>query len=144
MPLYQFLIPCSCSNMRYEAAVSGFLDRMPPGHVSARHLGFGDLLLEEIRQYGEEQLELTGFTPLSRPSIHLSWRRHSLVGGLTTASRPICPKASIRWERTASSTRYPNFVILGAHCCPRGLKQVLPAHFSLFSGPLSPKFGALQ
>ncbi len=65
--------------MQYEATISGFLDRVPPGDVSARHLGFGDLLLEEIRQYGEEQLERTGFTLLSRLPIHLSWRRHSLV-----------------------------------------------------------------
>ena len=66
LPLYEIPIPYPCPNEAYEEAMSLFLDRMRalPEGESARHLAFGDLFLEDIREYREEKLRGTGFTPI--------------------------------------------------------------------------------
>ena len=66
LPLYEIPIPYPCSNQQYEAAMSAFLERiraLDDDHT-ARHLAFGDLFLEDIRQYREQKLRGTGFEPL--------------------------------------------------------------------------------
>lgn len=66
LPLYEIPIPYPCSNQQYEAAMSDFLERIRklPEECSARHLVFGDLFLEDIRQYREQNLRCSGFQPL--------------------------------------------------------------------------------
>ena len=66
LPLYEISIPYPCSNAEYEDAMRRFLDRMQelPTELSAEHLAFGDLFLEDIREYRESRLEGTGFTPI--------------------------------------------------------------------------------
>ena len=66
LPAYEIPIPYPCSNADYEAAMGEFLAGVKalPGHLSASHLAFGDLFLEDIRAYREEKLSGTGFTPL--------------------------------------------------------------------------------
>ena len=66
LPAYEIPIPYPCSNADYEAAMGEFLAgaKALPGHLTASHLAFGDLFLEDIRAYREEKLDGTGFTPL--------------------------------------------------------------------------------
>ena len=66
LPLYEIPIPYPCPNDAYEEAMRAFLDRVQalPEAVTARHLAFGDLFLEDIRRYREDRLDGTGFTPL--------------------------------------------------------------------------------
>ena len=67
LPLYEIAIPSPCTNAQYEAAhagVSGTGCRHCPGHQTASHLAFGDLFLEDIRRYREDNLSGTGFSPL--------------------------------------------------------------------------------
>jgi len=61
LPLYRVPIPAPCPNEVYQQA-------MRQAIVAAKQQGvtqmiFGDLFLEEIRQYREKQLEGTGITP---------------------------------------------------------------------------------
>lgn len=66
LPLYEIPIPNPCPNETYEAAMRGFLDRLRalPPHRAASALAFGDLFLQDIRDYRESQLAGTGFTPV--------------------------------------------------------------------------------
>lgn len=66
VPLYEIPIPYPCSNAQYEAAMGAFLDQVKalPEDMGAEHLAFGDLFLEDIRQYRENKLRGTGFTPV--------------------------------------------------------------------------------
>lgn len=66
LPLYEIPIPYPCTNSQYEAAMRSFLDRLKelPENLAASHLAFGDLFLEDIRQYREDKLRATGFTPI--------------------------------------------------------------------------------
>ncbi len=66
LPLYEIPIPYPCSNAEYEEAMREFLDRIRalPEDLGAQHLAFGDLFLEDIREYRESKLEGTGFTPI--------------------------------------------------------------------------------
>ena len=66
LPLYEISIPYPCPNEAYEAAMTGFLDRarsLPP-HLTAETMAFGDLFLEDIREYRECSLADTGFSPI--------------------------------------------------------------------------------
>ena len=64
--LYEIPIPYPCSNAVYEAAMRKFLSEVEalPEHLGASHFAFGDLFLEDIRQYRIDQLKGTGFTPI--------------------------------------------------------------------------------
>lgn len=66
VPLYEIPIPYPCSNAIYEAAMQEFLTQVQalPEHLTASHFAFGDLFLEDIREYREEKLSGTGFTPI--------------------------------------------------------------------------------
>ena len=62
LPLHLIPIPQPCSNEQYEAAMRRFLDTaMAKG---ATHMAFGDLFLEDIREYREKNLVDSGFAPL--------------------------------------------------------------------------------
>ena len=66
LPLYEIPIPYPCSNSQYESAMRAFLNQIKelPENLAASHLAFGDLFLEDIRQYRENKLRGTGFTPI--------------------------------------------------------------------------------
>lgn len=66
LPLYEMPIPWPCPNAEYEAAMRGFLARVRtlPEGLGASRLAFGDLFLEDVRRWREENLRETGFAPL--------------------------------------------------------------------------------
>ncbi len=62
VPLWKVPIPSPCSNEEYERVMGVTLARAVSEGFT--HMAFGDLFLEDIRRYREEQLAGTGLTPL--------------------------------------------------------------------------------
>jgi uncharacterized protein (TIGR00290 family) len=62
LPLWQVPIPSPCSNQDYEAAMDKAVKRALDAGITA--MAFGDLFLEDVRRYREQQLAGTGLTPI--------------------------------------------------------------------------------
>jgi uncharacterized protein (TIGR00290 family) len=62
LPLWKVPIPHPCSDHCYAEAMTELLERARCAGVGA--MAFGDLFLEEIRRYREQQLEGRGIAPL--------------------------------------------------------------------------------
>ncbi len=62
LPLWSIDLPWPCSNAIYEDLLSGLWQRAAAEEV--QEVAFGDLFLEDIREYRERQLSDTGLAPL--------------------------------------------------------------------------------
>lgn len=62
LPLWSVELPWPCSNAEYEQRMSTVCQRALNEGISA--IAFGDLFLEEIRAYREQQLQGIGLEPL--------------------------------------------------------------------------------
>ena len=62
LPLWQVPIPSPCPNDVYEARMRDLVGRAV--REGFTHVAFGDLFLEDVRQYREERLRGTGLAPL--------------------------------------------------------------------------------
>ena len=62
LPLWQVPIPYPCPNATYERAMADAVGRAVGEGFT--HVAFGDLFLEDVRQYRESRLEGTGLSPL--------------------------------------------------------------------------------
>jgi len=82
LPLWEVPIPSPCSNLEYEAAMRRLIERARSAGVEK--IAFGDLFLEDIRRYREQQLAGTGISPLfplwQRPTGELA--REMLKAGV--------------------------------------------------------------
>lgn len=83
LPLYAVDIPWPCSNADYERCMQTATERFL--HDGFTHVAFGDLFLEDVRQYREDRLAGTGLTPLfplwkTKPTAELA--REMIDNGL--------------------------------------------------------------
>jgi uncharacterized protein (TIGR00290 family) len=62
LPLHKIQLPYPCSNEEYEYRMQQFIDSMQQDGIE--YMAFGDLYLEDIRQYREQQLVGTGIEPV--------------------------------------------------------------------------------
>jgi uncharacterized protein (TIGR00290 family) len=62
LPLWAVDLPWPCSNAVYEELMQGVCARATASGITA--MAFGDLFLEDIRSYREQQLKPTGLTPV--------------------------------------------------------------------------------
>src|SRR5215469_14677191 len=62
LPLVEVVIPSPCPNEVYERAMAGVMARARAKGVT--HVVFGDLFLEDIRKYREENMAKCGMTPV--------------------------------------------------------------------------------
>ena len=62
LPLVKAPIPSPCSNSEYEWAMAEAMDHARAEGVT--HVVFGDLFLEDVRRYREENLAKCGMTPV--------------------------------------------------------------------------------
>ena len=62
LPLAIIDIPYPCSNNEYETRMMAFIEQVIANKIEC--CAFGDLYLEDVRQYRESNLEGTGITPL--------------------------------------------------------------------------------
>lgn len=92
LPLHVVGIPSPCSNEQYEAAMGAFIQRARADGITA--IAFGDLFLEDIRQYRVQKLVGTGIEPLfpiwGIPTDHLA--RTMIAGGLRARLTCVDPK----------------------------------------------------
>ncbi len=74
LPLHVIEIPNPCPNEVYERKMKGVIDTAQSEGVT--HMAFGDLFLEDVRQYREEMLRDTDIEPLfplwQRPTVKLA------------------------------------------------------------------------
>lgn len=89
LPLMTVALPWPCPNGEYEAATGRALDAAR-AEWGITHVAFGDLYLEDIRLYREQQVGGRGLTPLfplwGRPTGALA--REMIAGGLR--ARVVC------------------------------------------------------
>jgi len=92
LPLWTVPIPYPCSNEEYEAAMGRIVARGCAAGVTA--FAFGDLFLEDIRAYREQQLAGSGIVPLfplwMRPTDALA--RTMLAAGLRAVLTSVDPR----------------------------------------------------
>lgn len=62
LPLHLIRIPWPCSNQEYEVRFQEFAQRCARERI--RHFVFGDLFLEDVRAYREQQLQGSGIRPM--------------------------------------------------------------------------------
>lgn len=62
VPLIELPIPYPCTNEQYEAAMRGLVGQLRADGIE--HMAFGDLFLEDIRQYRVDRLQGSGIEPL--------------------------------------------------------------------------------
>ncbi len=70
LALHQVIIPSKCTNDIYAQRMLKFLQKLAEQNIY--HVAFGDLFLEDIRQYREQQLKDTGIT-----AIFPLWQRNT-------------------------------------------------------------------
>jgi uncharacterized protein (TIGR00290 family) len=64
LPLHVIALEPACSNGDYERAFHAGLTAARAAHPDCRHIAFGDLFLEDVRQYRERLLADSGWTPV--------------------------------------------------------------------------------
>jgi diphthamide synthase (EF-2-diphthine--ammonia ligase) len=84
VPLWTVPLPWPCSNADYEARMQAVIARAREDGIG--HVAFGDLFLEDVRQYRVRQLSGTGIEPLfplwCSPADTPALARRMLDGGL--------------------------------------------------------------
>jgi uncharacterized protein (TIGR00290 family) len=92
LPLVKVEIPSPCPNEVYERAMAEAMERARANGIT--HVVFGDLFLEDIRKYREENLAKCGMTPVFplwlRPTRELA--KEMIAGGLRAYLTCVDPK----------------------------------------------------
>lgn len=92
LPLEIIEIPHPCSNAEYEKIMGQFVERAKNDNIE--YFAFGDLFLEDVRNYREQMLKGSGISPIfpvwGIPTDKLS--REMIGGGLRTVITCIDPK----------------------------------------------------
>ena len=93
LPLWAIPLPWPCSNAEYETRMRDACARARAQDIEA--VAFGDLFLEDVRQYRERQLTGTGLEPLfplwGAPTAALA--REMIAGGLRARIVCLDPRA---------------------------------------------------
>jgi uncharacterized protein (TIGR00290 family) len=93
LPLTVVEIPWPCSNEEYVEAMGRAMTAARANDIAA--VAFGDLYLEDVRRYREQQLKGTGITPLFplwlRPTAALA--REMIASGLRATLTCVDPRA---------------------------------------------------
>jgi uncharacterized protein (TIGR00290 family) len=95
LPLWQIPIPSPCPNDVYERAMAAAVERAVAEGFT--HMAFGDLFLEDIRQYRVDKLAGTGLTPIfplfdPAPGATAALAREMVAAGLRARITCLNPK----------------------------------------------------
>ncbi|MCC6465495.1 MAG: adenine nucleotide alpha hydrolase [Planctomycetes bacterium] len=96
LPLLEIDLPWPCSNADYERLMAGACDALK--HQGITHVAFGDLFLQDIREYRERQLAPTGLKPLFPlwGSDTAALARQMIAGGLRATLTCVDPRQAPR------------------------------------------------
>jgi uncharacterized protein (TIGR00290 family) len=92
LPLWRVPLPWPCNNAEYEGRMRALVERARAAGVT--HMAFGDLFLDDVRAYREQQLAGTGIAPVF-PLWHFDTRRLArdmLAGGLRATLTCVDPR----------------------------------------------------
>jgi len=133
VPLWPMPLPWPCSNADYECAMRAAIEKAKAAGVEA--VAFGDLFLEDIRRYREQQLAGTGLEPLfpvwGLPTAALA--REMVASGLRARLTCVDPKQLDR--RFAGRDFSPELLAeLPANVDPCGERGEF--HTFVFQGPM--------
>ncbi len=94
LPLWSVPLPWPCSNEEYAALMSGVMARASREGVT--HVAFGDLFLEDVRDYRVRQMNGTGIEPVfpiwSSPEDTPAVARRMLAAGVKALITCVDPK----------------------------------------------------
>ncbi|HEV3144043.1 MAG TPA: ATP-binding protein [Gemmataceae bacterium] len=94
LPLWPIELPWPCSNLVYEERLKGAIERAQQQGIAG--IAFGDLFLEEIREYRIKMLAGTGLEPIfpiwGTPADTPPLARQMLAGGLQAILTCVDPK----------------------------------------------------
>jgi uncharacterized protein (TIGR00290 family) len=94
LPLWPVQLPWPCANVEYEQRIAAALGRARDEGIT--HMAFGDLFLEEIRDYRIRQLKGTGIEPLfpiwGSPADTPALARRMVEAGLKAILTCVDPK----------------------------------------------------
>lgn len=94
LPLWPVLLPWPCSNADYEQRMSAVIGRARDEGIT--HVAFGDLFLEDVRNYRIRQMSGTGIEPLfplwGTPADTPDLARRMLEGGLRAVLTCVDPR----------------------------------------------------
>jgi len=92
LPLHIIDLPCPCTNAQYEAAMETFVTEARGRQIEC--MAFGDLFLQDVKEYREAKLSGTGITPLFpiwlTPTDELA--REMIAGGVRAVVTCIDPR----------------------------------------------------
>ena len=63
LPLFKVPLPWPCSNKQYEKAIKSIFANLKDEHY-VTHIAYGDLFLEDVRQYRIDLMHGSGLTPI--------------------------------------------------------------------------------
>jgi diphthamide synthase (EF-2-diphthine--ammonia ligase) len=135
LPLWPVLLPWPCSNAAYEERMTAVISRARKEGIS--HVAFGDLFLEDVRNYRIRQLCGTGIEPLfplwCSSSDTLDLARQMLAAGLGAVLTCVDPK---QLPESLVGRRYDAALLaeLPAGADPCGERGEF--HTFCFSGPM--------
>lgn len=94
LPLWSVFLPWPCSNDDYEQRMSAVIGRAREEGIT--HVAFGDLFLEDVREYRIRQLAGSGIEPLfplwGSPADTRNLARRMLDGGLRAVLTCVDPR----------------------------------------------------
>jgi len=61
VPVHEVTLQPESSNEAYDAALADALDRLRRKHPEVRRIAFGDIFLEDVRQYREQRIAASGY-----------------------------------------------------------------------------------
>ena len=105
LPVWKVAIPSPCPNDVYERAMADTVARAVAEGFT--HIAFGDLFLEDIRQYREERLAGSGLTPLFPlfGADTSALAREMVASGLAARLTCVDPRVLAAGLPVATSTR---------------------------------------
>jgi uncharacterized protein (TIGR00290 family) len=143
LPLWEAKLPWPCSNVQYEAVMADVCRRAVATGIE--QIAFGDLFLEDIREYRERQMQGTGLQPIfpvwDMPTAQLA--ADMIAGGVKAKLTCVDPR---KLDITYAGRDFDKALVAGLPvgidpCGENGEFHTFVYESPVFSSPLAVKMG---